>query len=78
MVDHRVSCDDYPSTGLPGSPAEVDVIAKHWEGWVETVEFVPQFSSHQHARAADGQHIADTVVLTLVGLGLLESGLAPP
>ena len=74
VVHHGGGRDDDPVAGAARAPAEVDVVAEHRERGVEAAELVPHLAAHEHARAADGEDVADVVVLPLVELAPLETG----
>ncbi|CAB4852573.1 unannotated protein [freshwater metagenome] len=58
----------------PGTPAEVDVVAEHRQRRIKSTEGIPDVPAHEHARSADGQNIADPVVLALVEFAAFETG----
>ncbi len=70
--------DDHPRPGSVHPPPEVEVVAEDRERGVEAAERVPDVPPHERPRGADGQHVADRVVLALVELTALQPGRPVP
>jgi hypothetical protein len=76
MLHDGPSTDDHPMPRKVRPPTEVDVIAKQGQRWIKTRKLVPHVAAHQHARGADGKHVALAIVLAVVEFVGLEPGLA--
>ena len=78
VVHDRVARRHHAMAGGVHPPAEVEVVAEDAVLDVEAAEPVPHVAADQHPGAADGEHVADAVVLALVELAAVQAGLAAP
>ena len=74
VVDDGIGDQPDPVTRRVYPPAEVDVLAEQPHVGVEAAHRVPDVSADQHARAADREAVAVSVVLALVYFARLDAG----
>ncbi len=77
MTQDGAATDDNAVAGEVRPPAEVGVVAKERQRWIETAQVFPDIAADQHACGADGEHVAVTVVLPVVELTRFKPRLAP-
>ena len=64
--------DEHARPAVVHAPAELDVVAVEVDRRVESADLAEQIGTDQHEGRRRDEHIADTVVLFLVDLTLLD------